>query len=251
MAPRIGRVARVRIATNAGGTRAAPPARRSPTLRMERAYFAEGHAWVAGSDEVGRGSLGGPVSAGIVVVDQTTGRIPAGLRDSKLLTPRAREALVPKILRWAAASAVGHASAAEIDAMGILAALRLAGERALVTLAIEPSVIVLDGNYDWFSRPPRAAYSPRASAPDNVVLRIKADLTCASVAAASVLAKVERDALMRELSGAHPAYGWAVNMGYGTPEHLAALRDFGACAEHRRSWRLPGDDPQLPFGESR
>lgn len=214
---------------------------------MERTYFAEGHAWVAGSDEVGRGSLGGPVSAGIVVVDETTGRMPAGLRDSKLLTPAAREALVPKILRWAMASAVGHASAAEIDAMGILAALRLAGERALATLAVEPSVIVLDGNYDWFSRPPRAAYSPRASAHDNVVLRIKADLTCASVAAASVLAKVERDALMRELGGTHPAYGWSVNKGYATPEHLAALRDFGPCSEHRRSWRLPGDDPQLAF----
>ncbi len=212
---------------------------------MERAYFADGCAWVAGSDEVGRGSLGGPVSAGIVVVDPSTGRIPAGLRDSKLLTPAAREALVPKILRWAAASAVGHASAAEIDSMGILAALRLAGERALAALAIEPSVIVLDGNYDWFSRPPRATQSPRSAAHDNVVLRIKADLTCASVAAASVIAKVERDALMRELGGSHPAYGWSVNKGYATPEHLAALRDFGPCVEHRRSWRLPGDDSQL------
>jgi ribonuclease HII len=155
--------------------------------------------------------------------------------------------LVPKILRWAAASAVGHASAAEIDAMGILAALRLAGERALAALAIEPSVIVLDGNYDWFSRPPRATHSPRSAAHDNVVLRIKADLTCASVAAASVIAKVERDALMRELGGSHPAYGWSVNKGYATPEHLAALRDFGPCVEHRRSWRLPGDDSQLVF----
>jgi ribonuclease HII len=140
---------------------------------------------------------------------------------------------------------VGHASAAEIDAMGILAALRLAGERALAALAAEPSVIVLDGNYDWFGRPPRAAHSPRSSAHENVVLRIKADLTCASVAAASVLAKVERDALMRDLCAAHPAYGWSLNKGYATPEHMAALRDFGPCVEHRRSWRLPGDDAQL------
>lgn len=212
---------------------------------MERAYFAEGHVLVCGSDEVGRGSLGGPVSAGVVVVDASTSRVPAGLRDSKLLTPAAREALVPKIRRWAVASAVGHASAAEIDALGILAALRLAGERALATLAVEPCVIVLDGNYDWFSRPARAAHSPRSAAPDNVVLRIKADLTCASVAAASVLAKVERDALMRELSCEHPQYGWAVNKGYATPEHLAALRDLGPCEQHRRSWRLPGDDSQL------
>jgi ribonuclease HII len=214
---------------------------------MERAYFADGCAWVAGSDEVGRGSLGGPVSAGIVVVDPSTGRIPAGLRDSKLLTPAAHRRIFGTNASRAAASAVGHASAAEIDAMGILAALRLAGERALAALAIEPSVIVLDGNYDWFSRPPRATHSPRSAAHDNVVLRIKADLTCASVAAASVIAKVERDALMRELGGSHPAYGWSVNKGYATPEHLAALRDFGPCVEHRRSWRLPGDDSQLVF----
>jgi ribonuclease HII len=213
---------------------------------MERTFLADGHVLVAGSDEVGRGSLGGPVSAGIVVIDESTGRIPPGLRDSKLLTPAAREALVPRILRWATASAVGHASAAEIDAMGILAALRLAGERALASLATDPSVIVLDGNYDWFSRPPRAAHSPRTSAHDNVVLQIKADLTCASVAAASVLAKVERDQMMRELAGAHPAYGWSVNKGYATPEHMAALRDHGPCEQHRRSWRLLGEDPQPP-----
>ncbi len=216
---------------------------RPPSLRVERSFFAAGV--VAGSDEVGRGALGGPVSAGVVVVDERTRRIPPGLRDSKLLTPAAREALVPKIERWAVAHAVGHASAAEIDELGILAALRLAGERALHQLGVEPAVVVLDGNYDWFCRPPRASTSPRPAPPERVELRIKADLTCASVAAASVLAKVARDALMRELGAQHPAYGWSVNKGYATPEHLAALRELGPCAEHRRSWRLPGDDPQL------
>ena len=218
--------------------------KRAPTLRIERAFFADGLD-VAGSDEVGRGSLGGPVSVGIVVVDEGTRRIPSGLRDSKLLTPTAREALVPKIERWAVACAVGHATAAEIDLLGILAALRLAGERALVGLGCEPGVIVLDGNYDWFCRPPRAAHSPRLDTPDKVVLRVKADLTCASVAAASVIAKVARDALMRELAVTHSAYGWEINKGYATPEHLAALRDVGPCVEHRRSWKLPGHGRQL------
>ncbi len=219
--------------------------RRAPTLRVERSLLAEGVAAVAGSDEVGRGSLGGPVSAGIVVIDENTRRIPSGLRDSKLLTPAAREALVPKIERWAVACAVGHASAAEIDAMGILAALRLAGDRARAVLGCEPSVIVLDGNYDWFCRPPRADQSPRDAAPEQVVLRVKADLTCASVAAASVIAKVTRDALMRELARSYPDYGWELNKGYATPEHVAALRACGPCVEHRRSWKLPVDDPQL------
>ena len=219
--------------------------RRAPTLRVERSFLAEGVAAVAGSDEVGRGSLGGPVSAGIVVIDENTRRIPSGLRDSKLLTPAAREALVPKIERWAVACAVGHASAAEIDAMGILAALRLAGDRALAVLGCEPSVIVLDGNYDWFCRPPRADQSPREAAPEQVVLRVKADLTCASVAAASVIAKVTRDALMRELARSYPDYGWDLNKGYATPDHVAALRACGPCVEHRRSWKLPVDESQL------
>jgi ribonuclease HII len=236
------------VTTKVPAARTAP--RKPPTLRMERTFFAAGHQLVAGSDEVGRGSLGGPVSAGVVVVDESVRRIPPGLRDSKLLTPAAREALVPKIRSWAVASAVGHASAAEIDALGILAALRLAGERALAALDVEPCVIVLDGNYDWFCRPPRARHSPRAVAPERVTLRIKADLTCASVAAASVLAKVERDAMMRELARSHPAYSWELNKGYATPEHVAALREVGPCIEHRRSWNLPVDDPQieLDFG---
>lgn len=230
-------------ATPRATRRPAAPSSRPPSLRVERTHFVAGV--VAGSDEVGRGALGGPVSAGVVVVDERTRRIPPGLRDSKLLRPAAREALVPKIERWAVACAVGHATAAEIDELGILAALRLAGDRALHELGVEPAVVVLDGNYDWFCRPPRAAVSPRHAPPGRVVLQVKADLTCASVAAASVLAKVARDAHMRTLAERHPEYGWEINKGYATPEHLATLRALGPCAEHRRSWRLPGDDPQL------
>jgi ribonuclease HII len=216
-----------------------------PNLRLERSRLAEGYVAVAGCDEVGRGALSGPVSAGVVVVDASTGRQPNGLRDSKLLTPAAREALVPRIERWAVAYAVGHASAAEIDRYGILRALRLAGERALASLPHLPGLVVLDGNYDWYTRPAPIADSPLGCPPGVVELRIKADLACASVAAASVLAKVARDHLMEELALTYDAYGWHVNKGYATPQHGAALRELGPCAEHRPSWRLGRQHDQL------
>ncbi|MBZ2195981.1 ribonuclease HII [Ruania sp. N2-46] len=194
-------------------------------------------------DEVGRGALAGPVSVGVVVIDADTGRSPAGLRDSKLLRPEARERLCAPIRRWSVASAVGHAGAAEIDRIGIIAALRLAGTRALTTLArdgIEADVVILDGNHDWLSAP-ADLFTPAAATPP-VTTRIKADLTCSVVAAASVLAKCERDAMMRELHEGFPAYGWHGNKGYSAPEHLAALTEHGPCELHRRSWSLPGVD---------
>jgi ribonuclease HII len=219
-----------------------------PSLRFEADLFAGGVAMLAGADEVGRGALGGPVSAGVVLIESALKRPPRGLRDSKLLTPAQREALVPRIKNWVAAHAVGHASAAEIDAIGILAALRLAGERALAALPCRPDVVLLDGNYDWFTRPFRSVTSPLADPIGRVVLKVKADLLCASSSAASVLAKVERDAIMRELAEHYPGYGWRSNKGYATPEHLAAIADLGPSEEHRRSWRLPeaGAD-QLEF----
>ncbi len=226
-------------------------ASRPPNLKLEQSLLAEGHALLAGSDEVGRGALSGPVTAGVVVVDAATRRQPNGLRDSKLLTPAEREALVPRIQRWAVAFGVGHASAAEIDRFGILAALRLAGERALGRLSDPPRLVLLDGNYDWFTRPPRPVPAPDEPAvgcgadplatragPERVVLRVKGDLACASVAAASVLAKVERDRLMTDLAGSYPEYGWEENKGYATPHHSAMLRELGPTDEHRRSWRL-------------
>jgi ribonuclease HII len=192
----------------------------------------------------------------MVVVDAHTRRPPTGLRDSKLLAPVARESLVPRIKSWSCCWAIGHASAAEIDAIGILRALRLAGERALATLSVRPDVVLLDGNYDWFTRPERAAASPAALEPEQVSLKVKADLACASVAAASVIAKVARDRLMVELSASYPAYGWHQNKGYAAPEHRAALLERGPCAEHRRSWHLlvseePAglDDPELDSDE--
>ncbi len=212
-----------------------------PHLRHERQLLREGARLVAGMDEVGRGSLAGPVSVGVVVVDAGTRSAPRGVADSKLLTPAAREALVPALSRWGVARAVGHASAEEIDAVGIIAALRLAGRRALAQVALDVGpvdTVLLDGNHDWLTGS-ATLFGDEAAAVPAVRLRVKADRSCASVAAASVLAKCERDALMVSLAAAHPAYHWAENKGYASPEHLAALRERGPCALHRRSWRLP------------
>lgn len=222
---------------------------KAPNLKLEREMLGFGHRAVAGCDEVGRGSLGGPVSVGMVVVDTETRRPPAGLRDSKLLAPAAREALVPRIESWSRCWAIGHASASEIDAMGILRALRLAGERALAALKVRPDMVVLDGNYDWLTRPPPAPDSPGSFANGQVVLKVKGDMICASVAAASVIAKVARDRLMVELSSSYPVYGWHSNKGYSAPEHRAALLELGPCEEHRLSWRFALSEQPTLFDE--
>jgi ribonuclease HII len=242
---------------------------RVPTLREERRLLRAGHRYVAGMDEVGRGALAGPVTVGVVVVDAAARSAPSGVRDSKLLTPAAREALVPKLRRWAVGHAVGHAEPEEIDSHGIIAALRLAGRRALAQLSVSPSCVLLDGSHDWLTAPIEPAglfdldVAGRRPAPlvalpvePSVTTLVKADLRCAAVAAASVLAKVERDAIMVERSAAFPDYGWRENKGYSAPEHTAALRRLGPCTQHRRSWSLPvtaqladaGLDPQ-PLGD--
>lgn len=228
-----------------------------PTLRRERGLLGAGARIVVGMDEVGRGALAGPVSVGAVAVDLTTRTCPRGVADSKLLSPAARTALLPALSRWGLARAVGHASSVEIDAFGIIAALRFAGRRALAQLAeaIGPvDAVLLDGSHDWLTAPleldltggTTGGGAPGTGSGDllgtaepRVHLLIKADRTCASVAAASVLAKCERDAIMTELAPRHPAYGWADNKGYGSPDHLAALRLYGTSPLHRCSWRLP------------
>lgn len=217
----------------------------APTLDWERELAGRGFAVVAGCDEVGRGSLAGPVSVGVVVLHAATATDLPGVKDSKLLRVPVREALVPAILDWAPASAVGHASAAEIDAIGLVASLRLAGTRALAQAAaiLIPDFVILDGNQDWLSEPELDLFSsgPAASgatASWQIQTRIKADMTCLSVAAASVLAKVERDGIMANLAAQFPAYGWDANMGYGTAAHRAAIAEYGPTDYHRKSWRL-------------
>lgn len=211
-----------------------------PTLRVERALQRDGHRVLCGMDEVGRGALAGPVSVGAVVIDERTRTAPQGVRDSKLLSAAARERMVPRLQRWARAYAVGHASAAEIDDVGIMVALRLAGQRALAALEVRPDLVILDGNYDWLSDPSTTgllALAPGAVVTPPVRTMIKADMKCSSVAAASVLAKVERDGLLTQFHGDFPQFNWAGNKGYSAPDHLAAIDTYGPCELHRRSWR--------------
>jgi ribonuclease HII len=217
-----------------------------PSLRLERELQRGGHRLVAGMDEVGRGALAGPVSVGVVVIDDVCRSAPVGVKDSKLLSHQVRERLVPRIQRWATAYAVGHASPGEIDRYGIMVALRFAGHRALAALSVTPDLIILDGNYDWLTEPDRVGLlgvledGLDLAPPVPVRTMVKADMFCSSVAAASVLAKVERDAIMVALAVQVPGYAWELNKGYCAPEHVTALECHGPSVHHRRSWRLPG-----------
>ena len=204
-------------------------ARPEPTLDVEREFFANGARIVAGMDEVGRGAIAGPVTIGVVAIDATVGEIPEGLRDSKLMTPKRREAMVPVAKEWGMAWATGSATAAEIDKFGIVTSLGLAASRALQNLGIMPDVVILDGNTSFLME---EAGGPR------IVTRIKADQDCACVSAASVIAKVERDALMTELHEQFPHYGWDGNKGYGAKVHTDAIKSYGLTDLHRKSWNL-------------
>ena len=218
------------------------------SLDFETSLWDAGARVVVGIDEVGRGALAGPVSVGVVAVTRCE-LWPEGLADSKELTAARRESIAVALADFGVARAIGHASAIEIDDRGINGALRLAGTRALAALAdagCEPDAILLDGRHDWLSPPALTLLEIEgetigdpapASAPIRMV--IKGDGLCASIAAASVLAKVERDALMRAAHVEHPEYGWDGNKGYGAQEHLDAIRELGPTAWHRVSWKLP------------
>ena len=233
------------------------PTSTRPSLRLERALLRDGRTLIAGMDEVGRGALAGPVTVGVVLVDAGTRSAPAGLKDSKLLRPQERDALAPRLRRWCREWAVGHAQAHEVDRYGIIAALRLAGTRALAQLALAPDLVLLDGNHDWLTPPPQPLFDVDDSLPGRppaplpalpgplprVRTMIKADLRCTAVAAASVLAKTERDAIMVELAAQDDRYCWASNKGYSAPAHLAALRQWGPSSLHRRTWHLPASVP--------
>jgi ribonuclease HII len=233
------------------GSKTAPRGTKAPTLRHERTFKAQGVRFLAGVDEVGRGALAGPVSVGIAVVDLERQKPLAGVRDSKLLSPAERERLDPLVRRWSVASAVGHATAAEIDSLGIIAALRLAGNRAWASIleaGITPEAVLLDGSHNWLSPVEQLSlfdqpvFEAGCEAP--VHTKVKADMQCLSVAAASVIAKVERDRMMRELHSEYPEYGWEINKGYATAAHRNVLRAAGPTPYHRVSWRLLGGELQ-------
>ncbi len=195
---------------------------RRPSLEREAALWREGRGLVAGVDEAGRGPLAGPVVAAAVVFPAFAKPI-RGLRDSKLLSAAARERLAALVRVRALAVAVGAASVREIDRFNIRRAAVLAMRRALARLAVRPDVVLVDG-----------LPCPELGCPHQAI--VDGDARCHSIAAASVIAKTVRDRLMGLLGGRYPAYAWASNKGYGTPEHLAALAALGFTAHHRRSF---------------
>ena len=213
-----------------------------PTLEVEATLHGEGHRYVIGCDEVGRGAIAGPVAVGLAIVDVSIGAFPIGLRDSKLLSEKRGAGHAPRPTGWALHTAVGLASAAEVDEWGLSIALGVAGKRALGLLhvagaSIGEAVILLDGSFDWLN--------PVLSTPLSVRTRVKADRDCASVAAASVVAKVHRDRLMIEADAGTPGYGWTGNKGYGSAGHFAAIAELGATHLHRHTWlkRARGEAP--------
>ena len=184
---------------------------------------------VCGVDEAGRGPLAGPVYAAAVILSPD--RPIAGLNDSKKLSEKKREALFDIICTNAQAYCVASASVEEIEEHNILGATFLAMRRAVEGLSIQPRLALIDGN----RTPPGLAMKAETI--------VKGDALSESVAAASILAKVSRDRLLKELDRQYPAYGFAVHKGYGTAAHVAALREFGPCPAHRMSFltKILGD----------
>jgi ribonuclease HII len=201
--------------------------------RFEDAARAQGYRLVGGVDEVGRGPLAGPVVAACVVTDGAL--MLRGLNDSKLVKPERRTELAAEIRAAVVDFGIGEASVAEIERLNIYWASVLAMERAIAALRRAPEYLLTD------------AVRIRSFAGPQEPL-VRGDARCATVAAASIIAKVHRDALLVELDRLHPAYGFAVHKGYATPQHIAALAIHGPCSEHRRGfWRvkeamLPGLD---------
>jgi ribonuclease HII len=208
-----------------------------PTLSMERSLRAQGHARVAGIDEVGRGAWAGPLTIGVAVVKPRAERsMPAWLRDSKMLSESRREDIFEAVAAWCVEWSVGHASPVECDEWGMTAAWRVAAERALAGLHSVPDALLVDGPLNLLRRP---AHEPGGFA-GHVRPVVGGDARCASVAAASVLAKVVRDRIMRQEAEHFPAYSFERNKGYPSPSHQMALQGYGLSAVHRR-WAYVDD----------
>jgi ribonuclease HII len=210
----------------------------TPDLKEERRLRAQGYESVAGLDEVGRGAWAGPLTVGVAVVRPRVQlrSMPAWLRDSKMLSEGRREEIFESVGAWCQAWSVGHASAAECDEWGMTEALRVAARRALAGLGESPEAVLVDGPVDLLRHPD----DPFGGAVRPIV---DGDAKCASVAAASVLAKVVRDRLMRLEADHFPAYAFERNKGYPSAVHQTALRGYGPTAIHRRSWAFVRDLP--------
>ena len=193
-----------------------------PDLSFESEILAQGAARIAGIDEVGRGPLAGPVTAAAVILDPAN--VPEGINDSKQL-PLARRIELYEILIASAEVSVGHASVEEIDRLNILQAAHLAMERALSGLSTPADFALIDGNLI-----PKSIRIPARAV-------VKGDCLCASVAAASIVAKICRDRIMWDLAQQFPGYGWETNVGYGSKSHIAALQNLGPTPHHRRSFK--------------
>jgi ribonuclease HII len=194
-----------------------------PDFRVERKLLKRDIWPVAGIDEAGRGPLAGPVAAAAVVLDPR--KLPRGVNDSKQLDPEERERLYEEIMLRAVAVTVAFATAAEIDRINIRQATFSAMRRALVGLSVTPRHVLIDGN----------DLPPALCCPSEAI--IKGDAAVLSIAAASIVAKVSRDRLMRRLCGHYPAYRFSEHYGYATQKHLAAIAEHGPCPFHRRSFR--------------
>lgn len=224
-----------------------------PSFHYEQALLVEGYDWVIGLDEVGRGSLAGPVMVGAAIIGATqitAQSMPEGLADSKLLTERRREMLYEPLQQWCTTWAVGSCTNREIDEWGISYALGVAALQAIaqVEIAIDklyPNkehrfAAILDGPCDYINKVADTFDAPYVPFPVKVHILVKADRQCASVAAAAVLAKVTRDNLMVSLSAKpqYKVYDWASNKGYGSLAHRLAIKKVGPSDLHRLSWHL-------------
>lgn len=221
----------------------------SEAIEIESPLYGRGET-VVGIDEVGRGALAGPVVVGAAVRTSWSSP-PSGLDDSKKLTPRRRETLVPQLIEWVDDYALGSCSAAEIDEWGMRVALAVAATRALEGLALSPTFALIDGSFNLLSAPadvplgvatwPTLRY---ARLPHQTL--VKGDQRSALIATAAVLAKVHRDSEMVARSAEFPLFSWNENKGYGSAAHLAALRKYGPTPWHRRSWHLPERENERP-----
>lgn len=201
----------------------------NPTTSFESDLWEQGILHIAGLDEAGRGALAGPVAVGAVILPNDKALLSStlsGARDSKQLTPRTRESLAPLIRDTAIEWAVGFATPQEIDLQGIVRATRLAALRALHQITITPQYLLTDFRLEL----------PQVNIPQTAI--IKGDAHCLSIACASILAKTERDALMRELDTQYPGYGLGKHKGYGTQAHRSALRRLGSSPIHRKTFKI-------------